>query len=51
LGIIDPRTGERLVQLTSQAGYTETFCGVADVRDGVIYLLSFSGTLWALRHP
>lgn len=51
-GIIEPQTGERLHSIRSKE--KEKHClspGLADVRDGVIYLLADYGTLYALRHP
>jgi hypothetical protein len=51
LGIIDPRGGERLYDLVIPGDRRAGQCGVVDVRDEVIYLLTANGVLWALRHP
>jgi hypothetical protein len=51
LGIIDPRTGERLHDVAAPWDRHSAHCGQVDVRDGVIYLLGAHGELYALRHP
>ena len=51
LGIIDPKTGERAHEILFPPQGAHGQCGVVDVRDGVIYLLSSGATLWALAHP
>ena len=51
LGIIDPRTGDRLWDLQAGEGPLDRWCGTPDVRDRVIYALTADGRLYALRHP
>jgi outer membrane protein assembly factor BamB len=48
LGILDPNTGERLVNLPLRRG---GHLGLVEVRDGIIYALKQGGELLALRHP
>lgn len=48
-GILNATTGERIHNITAKRG--ELFPGLADVKDNVIYLLSMSGSLYALNHP
>lgn len=51
LGIIDPQTGERVHDILFPPQRSHGQCGVVDVHDGVIYLLSSGALLWALSHP
>ena len=48
-GIIDGRTGVRTHEIKSRDGLLHP--GLADIRDGIIYLLSMKGVMYALRHP
>jgi hypothetical protein len=51
LGILDPRTGDRLHSLVAPWDRHSAHCGQVEVRDGLIYLLGAHGELFALRHP
>jgi hypothetical protein len=51
IGILDPRTGERLHSIVAPWDRYSAHCGQVDVRDGRIYLLGAHGELFALRHP
>jgi outer membrane protein assembly factor BamB len=51
LGILHPRTGERLYELTSPNERDGAHGGHVDVHDDVIYMLDVRGALRALRHP
>jgi hypothetical protein len=48
-GIIDGRTGGRTHEIKSRDRLLHP--GLADLRDGIIYLLSMKGVMYALRHP
>jgi outer membrane protein assembly factor BamB len=48
-GIIDGRTGVRTHEIKSRDGLLHP--GLVDIRDGIIYLLSMKGVMYALRHP
>jgi PQQ-like domain len=51
LGILDPRTGERLHDIVSGSDPSSVHCGPVDVRDGVVYMLGLRGAMHAIRHP
>jgi outer membrane protein assembly factor BamB len=51
LGIIDPRSGELLHNIVSRTNHGTAHCGLVDVQDGTIYMLSLRGVVRALRHP
>lgn len=51
LGILDPRTGERLHDIVSPGERHGAHGGPVDVRNGTIYMLTLEGMLLALRHP
>jgi hypothetical protein len=51
LGILDPRTGERLHDIVAPGERDHAHGGLVDVRDGTIYMLTRPGFLMALRHP
>lgn len=48
-GIIDARSGLRIYEV--KAPDRSLNPGIVDVRDGIIYLLSMKGVMYALRHP
>lgn len=48
-GIIDARSGMRTYEIKGPDSSLNP--GIVDIRDGIIYLLSMKGVIYALRHP
>jgi len=52
LGILDPRTGERMHDLVAPGSiWDSVYCGPVDVHERIIYMLDVRGNLRALEHP
>ena len=49
LGLLDPREGKRLLNFLPRSSLAQATKPA--YRDGILYIWTYAGVLWAIRHP